>query len=134
MATVPGMMYPTQKAMLAGTPRDSAQAAMTASNQSQAMANKLMSGGIRRRKRGGANSLDVPQYTMPYTPQGGPGTNPNDQIRGNSQTSTQMMANNKFDNYATIKGGTRRKTHRRSSKKRGGKRHSMRRKSRKHRK
>ena len=44
---------------------------------------------------------------MAYEPQGGPGTNPNNQIQGNSQTSTQMQANAALDNLK--KGGSRRR-------------------------
>lgn len=107
---IPGMEYPTQKAMLAGNPRDSAYAAMTNSNQNQANANKLMAGGkIKRRHRGGQSAINVPQYQMLYEPQGGNGTNPNNQIQTNLQTSTQMSANKVYDNYATVKGGSTRK-------------------------
>ena len=128
------MIYPTIKAMPSGTQRDSAYAEMTANSQRQAMANKLMSGGLKRRsskrrsskrrsskrrsskrrssnkrrrsskRRGGGGGLAVPQFTMSYTPQGGPGTNPNNQIQSNSQTSTQITANKAFDDYASIKG------------------------------
>jgi hypothetical protein len=126
-ANVPGMMYPTQKAMLAGTPRDSANVAMLTANQNQTTANKLMSGGKIKKTRyfgGDASSqIVVPQYNMLYTPQGGVGTNPNDQIKINSQTSTQMNANSVYDKYASIKGGTRR----RSTRRRGSRRRSTRR-------
>ena len=132
------MIYPTIKAMPSGTQRDSAYTEMTANSQRQAMANKLMSGGLKRTskrsrrssksrssskrsrrsskrsskrrssrrtsKRRGGGGLAVPQFTMSYTPQGGPGTNPNNQIQSNSQTSTQITANKAFDNYASIKG------------------------------
>ena len=121
-ANVPGMMYPTQKAMLAGTPRDSANAAMTTANQSQANANKLMSGGKIKKNRlmGGdtGSQIIVPQYNMLYSPQGGVGTNPNDQIQANAQTSTQMNANSVYDNYATVRGGSKKR--RGGSKKRRG--------------
>lgn len=112
-ANIPGMMYPTQKAMLSGTPRDSANAAMTSANQSQANANKLMSGGKKKKYRiiGGdsGSQIVVPQYNMLYSPQGGVGTNPNDQIQANAQTSTQMNANSVYDNYATVKGGSKKR-------------------------
>jgi hypothetical protein len=73
-----------------------------------------MAGGkIRRRiaRYGGASStsssssITVPQYQMLYEPQGGTGTNPNNQIQGNSQTSTQMAANSVYDSNATKMGG-----------------------------
>jgi hypothetical protein len=107
---IPGMEYPTQKAMLAGNPRDSAYTAMTNSNQNQANANKLMAGGkIKRTHKGGQNAINVPQYQMLYEPQGGNGTNPNNQIQTNLQTSTQISANKVYDNYASIKGGSSRR-------------------------
>lgn len=59
-----------------------------------------------RFKGGVSNStIVVPQYQMLYEPQGGPGTNPNSQIQGNSQTSTQMAANSALDNGAIKMGG-----------------------------
>jgi hypothetical protein len=64
---------------------------------------RLRSRKLRSHKlRGGV--ITVPTYQMLYEPQGGPGTDPNSQIQSNSQTSTQMAANAKFDNHATIKG------------------------------
>jgi hypothetical protein len=59
--------------------------------------------------RGG--DVTVPQVQMLYTPAGGPGTGPNDQIQANSQTSTQMAANSEFDKQATM-GGRRRRSRR----------------------
>ena len=110
--SVPGMIYPTQKAMLAGTPQQSAMASMNSKAQIQAQANKAMAGGkIKKNKRfgGASGSIVVPQYQMQYHPQGGPGTNPNNQIQENAQTATQGAANQKYDNYATVKGGSRRR-------------------------
>ena len=114
--SVPGMMLPTQKGMLSGNPRDSAMQSMNNNAQLQAQANKSLSGGRLRSKnrrgyRGGdANStIAVPQYQMLYESQGGPGTNPNNQIQGNSQTSTQMAANAALDSGATKMGGSRRR-------------------------
>jgi hypothetical protein len=109
--SVPGMTYPTQKGMPAGNPRDSAMANMNNNAQLQANANKAMAGGRfkRHRKYRGGNSIVVPQFNMPYEPQGGPGTNPNNQIQQNASTSTQGAANSKFDGEAFKKGGTRRK-------------------------
>ena len=46
---------------------------------------------------------------MLYEPQGGTGTNPNNQIQGNAQTSTQMAANQVYDNQATQMGGSKRR-------------------------
>ena len=106
--SIPGMIYPTQKGLLAGTPRDSALASMNSKAQIQAQANKAMAGGKIKKRRGGS-SIIVPQYQMQYEAQGGPGTNPNNQIQGNAQTSTQMAANTVYDKYASIKGGSRRR-------------------------
>ena len=98
----PGLMYPTQTAYPpgAGTPREAAMQNMNASSQHQANANRALAGGKRRKKksyRGG--KMNAPQFTnMPYTPQGGHGTNPNDQMATNARTSTQMAANSKLDN------------------------------------
>ena len=94
--------YPTVKAYSpgAGTPRASAMQEMNAGSQHQANANRALAGGKRRKKksyRGG--KINAPQFTnMPYTPQGGHGTNPNDQMATNARTSTQMAANSKLDN------------------------------------
>jgi hypothetical protein len=111
--SIPGMIYPTQKGMPAGNPRDSAIQNMNSNQQNAALASKLLSGGRlgKRRYRGGdANStIAVPQYQMLYEPQGGPGTNPNNQIQGSAQTSTQMAANSALDNGATKMGGSSRR-------------------------
>jgi len=124
--SVPGLKLPTQKGMLSGNPRDSAMQSMNNNAQLQAQANNSLSGGrlrkkIRRGYRGGdANStIAVPQYQMLYESQGGPGTNPNNQIQGASQTSTQMAANSALDAGATTMGGSKRSVSRRRSR-RGG--------------
>jgi hypothetical protein len=97
-----GITLPTQKAMLAGNPRDSALASMNNASQSQANANKL-AGGKRRKYRGGA--IAAPQMQMLYTPQGGPGSNPNDQMKSNASTQAQTNANRAFDKDAMMSGG-----------------------------
>ena len=109
--TVPGMMVPTQKGMPAGNPRDSAMQSMNNNAQIQAQANAALAGGRNRKRKsyGGANDIAVPQYQMLYESQGGPGTNPNNQIQGNSQTSTQLAANAALDSGATKMGGSRRR-------------------------
>jgi hypothetical protein len=111
--TTNGMMYPTTKGMVGSNPADSARLSMVNKAQSQTTANKLMSGGKIKRKLvryGGANDTSnsgivVPQFQMPYEPQGGNGTNPNNQIQGNCQTSTQMAANSVYDSNASKMGG-----------------------------
>lgn len=152
-SSVPGLNLPTQQAMLAGNPRDSAIAAQNANTAKLTALNNAVSGGFRRSKRrksrrklkskknkrmfrgksrknkrkrhhyrrgdcmdggvhaGGADAtttsgtITVPQFTMPYTPTGGPGQNPNALIQQNSQISTQSSANASYDKYASQKGG-----------------------------
>jgi len=104
---VPGMIYPTQKGYApgAGNPRDSAMAAMAAGNAKQASLNAAV-GGSRRRK-GGADTLVVPQLQVLYTPTG---ADPNAQIVGNMKTSTQGTANAAYDKQAmSTTGGSKRK-------------------------
>ena len=130
---VPGMIYPTQKGMLAGNPRDSAIAQMNNTNTKQAALVNAV-GGKKRKcksiykrkhsiKRRGGSTIAVPQYTMLYTTQSGPGTDPNSQIKINSQISTQGAANAIYDQQATKMGGGRKyshkKKHRRHSSKGG---------------
>jgi hypothetical protein len=113
------MIYPTMKGMPAGNPRDSAIANMNNASEMQAQANNAVGGRKRMRsRRGGAGALTVPQYQMSYEPQGGPGTNPNDQIAINAQVSTQGAANSALDAGAFKMGG--RRSHRRTKKRRGG--------------
>ena len=95
--TVPGMIYPTQKAMLAGTPRDSAIQQMNNINERTLRLQEISKGG----------KIAIPQYHMLYTPQGGPGTAPNDLIAKNLAISTQGRANATYDHNATNMGGNR---------------------------
>jgi len=107
---IPGMVYPTQQAMLAGSPRDSAIASMNLTN---AKLFDLQSVGGRRRKRknmkkrgGGTDgTVVVPQFNMLYTTAGGPGQTPNDIIKQNAVIGTQGAANSQFDKLALVKGG-----------------------------
>jgi hypothetical protein len=119
--SLPGMILPTQKGMLAGTPRDSAMQSMNNNSQLQAQANTALAGGRHRKRKayGGGDTYPVPQYQMLYEPQGGNGTNPNNQIQGNAQTSTQMAANSALDSGATKMGGSKRNISRRRSRKGG---------------
>jgi len=112
-----GVIYPTQKGMLAGTPRESAMVSMKQNSQLQAQASSALSGGRHRKRKayGGGDTLTVPQYQMLYEPQGGNGTNPNNQIQASSQTSTQMAANAALDKV----GGSKRRGSRRRSRKGG---------------
>ena len=111
--SIPGMMYPTQKAMIGANPSDSARLAAGNKSAAQAQANQLMSGGKIRKYRYGGGNIVVPQYQMLYEPQGGNGTNPNNQIQTGAQTSTQMAANSVYDNQAAKTGGS-------SKRRRGG--------------
>jgi hypothetical protein len=120
-STVNGMMFPTQKGMLAGNPRDSAIQSMNNNSKIQGEAGAFLSGGrLRRRKsyRGG-DTIQVPQYQMLYEAQGGPGTNPNNQIQNNSQISTQGAAYAKLDSGATQMGGSKRSASKKRSRKGG---------------
>jgi hypothetical protein len=93
-----------------GNARDSAIQQQNSMNQKQSLINQAGQGrGSRRRKyRGGDSQIAVPQFQMQYTPTGGPGTNPNDQISSGMQTYTQSNANSQYDNQATKMGGRRR--------------------------
>jgi hypothetical protein len=123
---VPGMIYPTQKAMIGSNPQESAMISANNKALMQAQANKLMSGGkIKRKYLGGA--IAVPQFQMLYEPQGGVGTNPNSQITANSQVSTQMKSNSYYDKQATQMGGLRRRKSMRKRTKRNFKRGSKKR-------
>jgi hypothetical protein len=100
-SNVPGLIYPTQKAPLAGNPRDSAITEMNNSNQKQNNINQIA--GLRKKIKGGA--IIVPQFGSTYKEQSGPGTGTNAQIAGLSKVSTQNAENSKNDSYATKKGG-----------------------------
>ena len=114
--TIPGLILPTAKSYPpgAGTPRDAALMTQQTSNESQNNLNKFV-GGKKHKKhkncsKGGSNiptqtTLPAPQFQMLYQPQGGPGTNPNNQITELSATSTQAATWKQHDNLAEIKKG-----------------------------
>jgi hypothetical protein len=106
----PGLMQPTMTSFVpgAGNPRDSALMMQQQMNAKQQSLNNAV-GGRRRRLKGGNNGIVVPQFQMQYSPTGGPGTNPNDQVKGLSSTSMQSTAWAANDNLATKMGGTRKK-------------------------
>jgi hypothetical protein len=114
-----GMVYPQEKPMLAGNPKDSAIAANNQAITKQSDLIKATSGGSRRKnkknkrnKYGGATGgVVVPQFQMQYTPTGAGGQNPNDIITQNAGVSTQGAENAKYDSLARVGG---------SKKKRGG--------------
>jgi len=107
-----GMIYPQEKPMLAGNPKDSAIAANNQAIARQSDLIKATSGGKgkrhrhRRNKYGGATN--VPQFQMQYTPTGAGGQNPNDIITQNAGLSVQGAENAKYDNFARV-GGSRKK-------------------------
>jgi hypothetical protein len=112
MSTPAGLMLPTAKSYApgAGNPRDSALVSQQQTNESQNNLNKTVGGKRKNRYRGGANDeVAVPQFQMQYTPQGGPGTNPNDQIADISSTSMQTTTWKANDNLATKMGGSKKK-------------------------
>jgi hypothetical protein len=123
--TPAGLILPTMRSFTpgAGNPRDSAMLAQQNMNAKQASLNASVGGRRRRKKRGlryysGGDSNDkvnVPQFSMLYTPQGGVGTNPNDQIKAGSSTSMQSTSNAHYDKFATKMGGTK-KRHRSNKK------------------
>ena len=130
MSMPPGLILPTTKSypVGAGTPRDAALMTQKSGNETQNNLNKSVGGKRRKHKKHkfygkGGNTqteLPAPQFQMLYQDQGGPGTNPNDQIVGLSTNSTQSAAWNVNDDLATkIKGGgqkSRRQLKRRKNK------------------
>jgi hypothetical protein len=110
-----GMIYPQEKPMLAGNPKDSAIAANNQAISRQADLIKATGGNRRRHihkrnKYGGATTgVTVPQYQMQYKPTGAGGQDPNSIIKQNSELSTQGDANAQFDNLAAKKGGSKKK-------------------------
>jgi len=104
--TIPGLLLPTQQGMIAGNPRDSAiEQGNAATLKLQALQSIGGRGRRLRKRRGGANTIQVPQFSMQYTPQGGPGQDPNSIIQQNAAVGTQSAANAVYDKYATQMGG-----------------------------
>jgi hypothetical protein len=96
----PNILYPTQKAPLAGTPSQSAYEAMRQTNESQNKLNNSFKGGKQKKNRGGG--YEAPQIVLGYNTNG---TNPNDVITQNTQLSVQGGENAKYDALALQKGG-----------------------------
>jgi len=107
----PGITPITQQSFLNGatSPRTDAIQQQINMNQKQNLINQAGQGRrIRRRKyRGGSNQVTVPQFQMQYTPTGGPGTNPNDQVAIAAKNGMQSNSNSVYDNEATKMGGRR---------------------------
>ncbi len=88
----------------AGNPRDSAIMSGQNANAKLAYLNSSV-GGKRRKYKGGANEVPAPQFQMQYTPTGGPGTSPNNQIADITTNSMQSNSWNVNDNQASKFGG-----------------------------
>jgi hypothetical protein len=101
---IPGLLLPTQQGMLAGNPRDSAIAEGMAAEQKLQELQKI-GGGKMKKKWGGSDKIIVPQFSMQYTPQGGPGQTPNNIIAQSAITATQGTANAVNDHFALKMGG-----------------------------
>ncbi len=114
MSSQPGLIPITQSSFVSGTGnvRDSAMQQQLNMNQRQNDLNKAVAGGSKKRRKykGGASSgqVTVPQFQMQYTPTGGPGTNPNDQVASGAARGMQSNANSVYDNNAAVMGGRRR--------------------------
>jgi hypothetical protein len=115
-AAIPGMVYPTTKGMLAGTPRASAIEQGNLTTQKLVALNKI-GGKLKYRKytkngiRGGAvaatttsssTPITVPQFNLQYTSQNALNQDPNSIIKLNAANSTQGAANAVYDKYATV--------------------------------
>lgn len=111
--TYPGMMPITQKSFTNGAtnPRTDAIQRQINMNEKQNLINQSGQGKrSRRHRRGGAsnnNLVAVPQFQMQYSPVGGPGTNPNDQVAIGAKNGMQASADSVYDNQAKL-GGKRR--------------------------
>ncbi len=132
----PGLIQPTMASYApgAGNPRQDAMLQQQQMNAKQNGLNQAVMGGSRRKHRkhrntrrtsktrkglnynlldwnkaisgGAADRVVVPQLPMSYTPKGGPGTNPNDQIAKTSSMNMQSISYGAGDQFA-FKGGRR---------------------------
>lgn len=104
---IPGLVYPTVNGQLGNS---QSQSAIIAANDSalkmNKMSNELAGGKKKRYRRGGSGNVVVPQFQMSYTPQNGPGQDPNAQIQQNASISTQAAANSVYDAQAVKMGGS----------------------------
>ena len=105
----PGLTQPTVAALPPGASNPKEAALIEQQNANNKLNNMSRIAGGKRRYRGGADAIAVPQFQMQYTPTGGPGTNPNDIIANSSSTSMQSTAWASQDSQATKMGGRRRK-------------------------
>jgi len=98
----PNILYPTQKAPIAGDPSKSAYEQMNLNSNSQNKLNNSFKGGKYKKNKGKGGGYEAPQMVMPYNTGG---TNPNDLIVGNTQLSVQGAKNAEYDYLALQKGG-----------------------------
>ncbi len=109
--SVPGLLLPTVKAPLAGTPGASAMAARSNQAQQQSALANAVGGRRRRRVKIGANKIGANKIggaiTVPQMP--GDTSGANAVATQNARHSTQGAANAQYDAAAMKKGGTRRK-------------------------
>lgn len=104
---VPGLLYPTVNGQLGNSQSESAIiAANNSALKMNKMSNELAGGKKKRYRRGGSGKIVVPQFQMSYTPQNGPGQDPNTQIQQNATISTQAAANSVYDADAVKIGGS----------------------------
>ena len=96
----------------AGTPGQAAFLNQQVATDKQVALNRALTGGTKL--KGGATAINVETVPSPYRSVYGANFNEKLQLQ-NSGTSGQAQLNSKYDNYATVKGGKRRK--RRSYKK-----------------
>jgi hypothetical protein len=135
----PGYINPTLAPLPpgAGNPRQAAIIEQQNANDKLARLNSV--GGKRKRKyKGGADAVAVPQFQMQYKPTGGPGSSPNDIIATTTKNNMQSVANSVDDSKAALTGGTRRKYKKGGNPDwiwgcySGGKRHTKRRRNNRH--
>jgi hypothetical protein len=110
--TPKGVVNPTTQGMLAGNPQDSAAQQSSNTAAKAAKLNAAVGGRKKRRntKKKYGGDISAPQYSnMQYTPTNGPSEHPNSQIASNTQTSTQTVENNKYDQLAKSGGSKKKK-------------------------
>lgn len=104
----PGLIYPTMKSYPQGanSPAEAAHLNMVSANQRHANLSSSVGGKKTKKYKGGTQTqVAVPLPQMSYTPQGGPGTNPNDQAANLAAISMQSTAWSANDHHATKTGG-----------------------------
>ena len=108
----PGLIQPTMAALPPGAQNFRHAGIIEANNANQKLlaANNIAKGGRRKRRyKGGADAIPIPQFQMQYTPVGGPGSSPNEQLLPLQSNSMQSIAWAANDSKATSSGGSRRR-------------------------